>query len=149
MSNRFVSDFFGALAAAAVLDEAALVRRRAEARRMEEVASLRARLARLENGSDDCGSDIPSAPAFNLGGFRTALRRATFDSDRLDMMLGVTHPLTCAEAALLLQVFTFDEDRVSAARHVYARIVDPANWYQVVAVFTFSSSKADVRRIGR
>lgn len=138
MSNRFVADFFGTLAAVALVDEAASARRRAEARRMEEIANLRARLTRLENGSN-CGSDVPLSPA-GVGALLAVLRKESFDHNRVPLVYGLSRGISAYEAAAILAAFDFDDPRLEAANYLYTLVTDKQNWPVVAEAFSFSSN---------
>ena len=137
-SNVFF-DFLGAIG------EAATMREQVEQRRREEVRALKARLAYLEGGGDCSGTPEPRAtPApQGVGQLLKALRAESFDDSKLTLIYGLSRPITCGEAALLLEIFRFDEGRLSAAKYLHTLVVDKENWASVGSTFRFSYSRAE------
>jgi hypothetical protein len=54
--------------------------------------------------------------------------------------------LTCEQAREILKTFSFDDDRVKSAVLLYPRVTDPENFFKVLDVFSFGSSKDEVRK---
>jgi hypothetical protein len=53
---------------------------------------------------------------------------------------------TCKQAAELLKTFSFDDGRSKAAQALYPRLIDPNNFFEVLNVFTFNTSRESLRK---
>jgi hypothetical protein len=51
------------------------------------------------------------------------------------------------QAAMILECFVCEDDRVEAVRILYPRILDDENAYRLFDKFVFSSSRAEVVKI--
>jgi hypothetical protein len=76
------------------------------------------------------------------------LSAETFDKDKAIYVENfcVARPLTCAQAAELLKRFDFDDARVKAVAALYPKLVDPNNFNDVLATFTFDGKKQEARK---
>lgn len=126
-------EFLGAIG------EAAIMREQVEQRRRDEVRAFKARLAYLEGGGDCAGTPGPQG----VGQLLKALRAESFDDAKLTLIYGLSRPITCGEAALLLEIFRFDEGRLSAAKYLHTLSVDKENWAAVGSTFRFASNRAE------
>jgi hypothetical protein len=83
-----------------------------------------------------------------LEAFKTELQDQSFEDDRLEALkLGLNKTcLTTAQAAQLLDLFTFDENRLEAAKYLSDRLTDRANAGELAKKLTFDSSKMEYRR---
>ncbi len=70
-----------------------------------------------------------------------------FSDGRLQVVIMASHDhyFTCGQARRLVGAMMFSDDREQAAVALYPRVVDPGNFFQVMAALTFESSKAQVR----
>ncbi len=75
-----------------------------------------------------------------------ALKREAFDKDRATFVrtFAAKQRLSSKQAASLLKTFSFDKDRVEAAIIIYPAIVDPENFFEVLALFPFDSDKKKI-----
>lgn len=53
-------------------------------------------------------------------------------------------PLNCEQAAEILKTFSFDDGRIASAVILYPGLVDPANFFEVLKVFSFESTRKQV-----
>jgi hypothetical protein len=83
-----------------------------------------------------------------LEAFKAELQDQSFEDDRLEALkLGLNKTcLTTAQSAQLLDLFTFDENRLEAAKYLSDRLTDRANAGELAKKLTFDSSKMEYRR---
>ncbi len=83
-----------------------------------------------------------------LEAFKAELQDQSFEDDRLEALkLGLNKTcLTTAQAAQLLDLYTFDENRLEAAKYLSDRLTDRANAGELAKKLTFDSSKMEYRR---
>jgi hypothetical protein len=83
-----------------------------------------------------------------LEAFKAELQDQSFEDDRLEALkLGLNKTcLTTAQALQLLDLFTFDENRLEAAKYLSDRLTDRANAGELAKKLTFDSSKMEYRR---
>ncbi|MFO0889728.1 MAG: DUF4476 domain-containing protein [Isosphaeraceae bacterium] len=76
------------------------------------------------------------------------LKAENFDDGKLTFIQNFVAkaPLTCEQAAALLKAFSFDDKRIDALKAIYPKLVDPHNLNEVLAVYSFSSSRAEARK---
>lgn len=88
----------------------------------------------------------PVSPG-ELSGLVRALDNATFARDQLALLRDIlpSRYFTVDQAIALVRTFSFERDQVEAAKMLYPHIVDPGQWYRMYSVFSFSSSKDDLR----
>jgi hypothetical protein len=53
-------------------------------------------------------------------------------------------PLDCEQAAEVLKTFSFDDGRIASAVILYPSLVDPANFFEALKVFSFESTRKQV-----
>lgn len=83
-----------------------------------------------------------------LEAFKAELQDQSFEDDRLEALkLGLNKTcLTTAQAAQLLDLFSFDENRLEAAKYLSDRLTDRASAGELAKKLTFDSSKMEYRR---
>jgi hypothetical protein len=83
-----------------------------------------------------------------LEAFKAEMQDQSFEDDRLEALkLGLNKTcLTTAQAAQLLDLFSFDENRLDAAKFLSDRLTDRANAGELAKKLTFDSSKMEYRR---
>jgi hypothetical protein len=83
-----------------------------------------------------------------LEAFKAEMQDQSFEDDRLEALkLGLNKTcLTTAQAAQLLELFSFDENRLEAAKYLSDRLTDRANAGELAQKLTFDSSKMEYRR---
>ncbi|MEG0888663.1 MULTISPECIES: DUF4476 domain-containing protein [Bacteroides] len=69
--------------------------------------------------------------------------KSGFSSDRLKKIKEV--PLTSAQCKVLVDVFSFTNEKIEAMIEMYPQVVDKRNYYQVIDMLTFTSEKDQVR----
>lgn len=79
------------------------------------------------------------------------VKSASFSSAKLDLIevasLGGWY--SCSQAARLIGIFTFADDRLKALRFIAPHVVDPQNAADIYRVFTFESEKTKAAEIMR
>lgn len=83
-----------------------------------------------------------------LEAFKAELQDQSFEEDRLEaLQLAMkTTCLTTAQAEQLLDLFTFDENRLEVAKYLSDRLIDRDNAGALAKKLTFDSSKMEYRR---
>jgi hypothetical protein len=95
------------------------------------------------------GHTVNCAQTMNrLEAFKAELQDQSFEDDRLEALkLGLNKTcLTTAQAAQLLDLFSFDENRLEAAKYLSDRLTDRASAGELAKKLTFDSSKMEYRR---
>jgi hypothetical protein len=90
-------------------------------------------------------------PDESFSKFLQALRRETFDDDKLEFLAPVARQsyFSSEQARQILDKFSFDRNRKEAAIILYPKVVDLVNWFVIYDTFTFSSNVDDIRaRLG-
>jgi hypothetical protein len=72
-----------------------------------------------------------------------AIKQATFRQNMLQVLEQAVgyHHFVVDQAARILPLYTFEDDRLTALERLAPRLLDPENGYKLTALFTFSSSK--------
>ena len=83
-----------------------------------------------------------------LEAFIVELQDQSFEEDRLEALKLAMNKtcLTTAQAGQLLELFTFDENRLEAAKFLSDRLTDRANAGSLAMKLTYESSKMEYRR---
>lgn len=83
-----------------------------------------------------------------LEAFKVELQDQSFEEDRLEALKLAMNKtcLTTAQAGQLLELFTFDENRLEAAKFLSDRLTDRVNAGELAQKLTFDSSKMEYRR---
>lgn len=83
-----------------------------------------------------------------LEAFKVELQDQSFEEDRLEALKLAMNKtcLTTAQAAQLLELFSFDENRLEAAKFLSDRLTDRVNAGELAQKLTFDSSKMEYRR---
>lgn len=76
------------------------------------------------------------------------MRNARFENDRLLIAKEYARnfPITSAQTADIMRMFSFESSRLHFARFAHRHVVDPQNYYIVYDAFSFSSSRHQLRR---
>ncbi len=88
----------------------------------------------------------------DFAGVLSAVEKESFSSGKLERLEDATVDrwYTSAQVRRMLDLFSFDNDKVEAAVVMHPRVVDMENWFRVHDAFTFDSSKDELRkRVGR
>lgn len=74
--------------------------------------------------------------------FLQTLRNTSFESTRMSVLNSVLNNryFTTDQVIRILRQFSFESSKLEAAKSLYARTVDPLNYFRVYDVFSFSSS---------
>lgn len=80
--------------------------------------------------------------------FLKALQGQSFDDGKLAILKDYSRQsyFTSAQAATVVKSHTFSKGQTEAAITLHPRLVDPANFFEVLGVFTFDSDKQAVRK---
>lgn len=80
-----------------------------------------------------------------------SLKEQSFDEQKVEFIETFVkdRPLNCGQAAELLKTLSFDEGRVKAAIILYPGLVDSENFFEVLKVFPFESSREEVMKAVR
>jgi hypothetical protein len=86
-------------------------------------------------------------PDESFSKFLQALRRETFDDEKLEFLAPVAHQsyFSSEQVRQILDKFLFDNNREEAAIILYPKVVDPVNWFVIYDTFTFSSNVNEIR----
>lgn len=70
----------------------------------------------------------------------------TFDSDKLNIlrMAMMNNHFTTSQVTQLVSLFDFESNKVSAAKVLYAKVIDKGNYYLVNNAFDFPSSSSEL-----
>lgn len=113
-------------------------------------AELRAR-----DLSEELGRVRPAAPApvgplpaADFAKLLKGLKSESFDDGKLTFVENFASrvPLNCEQAAALMKCFSFDDKRIVAIQRIYPNLVDPQNFNDVLAVYSFPASRAAARK---
>lgn len=121
-----------------------------------ELLITRSELKALELEKALAGVNIPSVPtiaapqpmsAESFAKLMKGLKAEAFDDGKASFIASFAAQgrLTCAQARELLKTFSFDDGRTKSAVVLYPRLTDPENFFTVLDVFSFDSSRSEVR----
>src|SRR5262245_2340767 len=118
--------------------------------RMERsVAGMESRLANLQKALGAPAADTTKKPVADADfqKFLAAVKKETFDDGKLPIVKEFANGnyFTCAQAAMVVKQFSFSDGQVQSAIALHPRLIDPANFFEVLGVFTFDSDKQKVR----
>lgn len=93
-------------------------------------------------------ASAPPLSAEDFAKLMKSLKAESFDEGKASFvaLFAQKGRLTCEQAKEILKAFSFDDDRVKSAVLLYPRVTDPENFFKVLDVFSFSSSKDEVRK---
>lgn len=93
-------------------------------------------------------ANAPPLSAEDFAKLMKSLKAESFDEGKASFvaLFAQKGRLTCEQAKEILKAFSFDDDRVKSAVLLYPRVTDPENFFKVLDVFSFSSSKDEVRK---
>ncbi|MEO8496229.1 MAG: DUF4476 domain-containing protein [Planctomycetota bacterium] len=74
------------------------------------------------------------------------LKQQSFDDQKVEFLESFAkgRPLSCAQATEIVKTFSFDEGRARAAILLHPGLVDPVNFFEVLKVLPFESSRKQV-----
>lgn len=77
-----------------------------------------------------------------------SLKAESFDDGKASFvaLFATKGRLTSEQAREILKAFSFDDDRVKTAVILYPRLTDPENFFTLLDVFSFPSSREEVRK---
>ncbi|MFM2138906.1 MAG: hypothetical protein RJA57_1213 [Bacteroidota bacterium] len=99
-----------------------------------------------EGGASSGGIAAMNAREFEQ--VRSALRKEWFESNRLTSARHILerNAVSTAQVMELLQLFTFESNRLELAKIAYRSTVDPGQYYRVLELFGFGSSRDELAR---
>jgi hypothetical protein len=74
------------------------------------------------------------------------VKEQAFDEQKVDFIVTFVkqRPISCEQATQILKLIAFDEGRSKAAIALYPSVVDVQNFYEVLKIFPFDSSRKAV-----
>lgn len=104
-------------------------------------------LERMLGGAVVAGTQPTAMSAENFAKLLKALKAESFDDDKASFVatFAAQGRVNCEQARELLKSFSFDEGRINSAVVLYPRLTDPENFFVVLDVFSFDSSRGKVR----
>jgi hypothetical protein len=111
--------------------------------------------AYFPNGLGQCGTPVYNGVMddYSFGMVMQQISRQSFESNRLQIaqQIVMSNPLSSAQVASIMQLFSFESTRLEFARFAYGYVVDPQRYFLVNNAFAFSSSVDDLNRflVGR
>jgi len=74
------------------------------------------------------------------------LKDQSFDEQKVEFIETFVkgRPLNCEQATELLKTFSFDDGRIKAALLLHPGLVDAENFFEVLKIFPFESSRQQV-----
>ncbi|TCZ67320.1 DUF4476 domain-containing protein [Flaviaesturariibacter aridisoli] len=95
------------------------------------------------NGGYNNGNSYGAMNTSSFNALLQQVRAETFDNTKLTIIKDAlaTNRVTAVQVKQLMQLFTFDNDRLELAKAAYPRTTDKNNYFQVNDAFEFSSSK--------
>lgn len=74
------------------------------------------------------------------------IKDQSFDDDKVEFIETFVkgRPMTCGQATEILKTLSFDDGRIKAAVVIYPGLVDSENFFEVLKVFPFDSSRKKV-----
>ena len=75
------------------------------------------------------------------------LKSMTFDEDKKEIVIKdlANHCLTASQAYKIIEVFTFEADRLELAKYLYNRMIDKDSAKNLLPLFTFDATKMEFR----
>ncbi len=75
------------------------------------------------------------------------LKTMSFDKDKKDIVIKdlANHCLTASQAYKIIEVFTFEADRLELAKYLYNRMIDKDSAKNLLPLFTFDATKMEFR----
>ncbi len=93
--------------------------------------------------ASNCGFAMSSA---NFGSAKNTIAKSSFDDTKLSTAKSIlaSNCMSADQVAQVCGLFSFEESKLAFAKFAYGRTTDPSNYFKVVNVFTFESSKTDL-----
>lgn len=109
-------------------------------------AALKAEDLKELVGDSRHGRDELSTSDADLAKLIDNIKDQPFDEQKLEFVKTFVkgRPLNCEQAAKLLKTFSFDDGRKSAAVIIYPGLVDSENFFEVLKIFPFDSTRKQV-----
>lgn len=76
------------------------------------------------------------------------IKKETFEETKLSILSDVAEKnyFTVDQVMELVEIFTFEDNKIEAAKTLYPRTVEKGKFYKVYSVFTYSSSKEELKK---
>lgn len=108
----------------------------------------------IDIGNDRHPGNFPGRPEFHpremspaaFSELQNMLKDAGFDSDKLDILelAAKDNYFTCKQIESVVKTFSFDDDKENAVKILYPSCIDKQNFFTVLKVFTFDSSRKKI-----
>ncbi len=85
-------------------------------------------------------------PPNDFANFKNTVKQQSFDDTKFQMIKAqpISTWYTAAQIKELMELFSFDDDRVDVAKYTYDYCVDPYNFYTTYTALTFDSNKNEL-----
>ncbi|MFT6716471.1 MAG: hypothetical protein ACJA0Q_001112 [Saprospiraceae bacterium] len=96
-------------------------------------------------GIDSCKTVLDSTGFAN---FIANIAQQDFDDAKITIISNSleTKCFSCDQIKTLLELFSFEEDKISIVKKAYGRVFDPRNFDVIYTVFEFDSSKNEIKQ---
>ena len=101
-----------------------------------------------DNNNPAGNNGIHAMNAVSFDQFKQSLKRESFDDTRQNLAkqgIAVNY-FTVAQVRELVNLFTFESNKLEIAKYAYTYTVDKGNYFMVSDSFTFSSSKDELAK---
>jgi len=94
---------------------------------------------------DSCKTVVDST---DFAKFKTNINEQDFDDEKITIISNAleTKCFSCEQIKTLLELFSFEEDKISIAKKVYGHVFDPHKFEVIYTVFEFDSSKNEIKQ---
>lgn len=77
-----------------------------------------------------------------------SIEKSSFESTKEDIAETalISNYFTSQQVLAIMNAFTFESTKLDFAKHAYAKVIDPQNYFMVNSAFTFESSICDLNR---
>lgn len=80
--------------------------------------------------------------------FQANISQQDFDDAKITIISNSleTKCFTCKQVKTLLELFSFEEDKITIGKKAYGHVFDPINFDLIYTVFEFESSKKEIKQ---
>lgn len=76
--------------------------------------------------------------------YRSAIKAESFTSNQMEVAKQVTYCLNTTQIKSIMEIFSFESNKLDYAKWAYANCVDKSNYFLLNSAFSFSSSKTEL-----
>jgi hypothetical protein len=82
----------------------------------------------------------------DLTAAKNSMTSASFEDTKISTFKQIVSSkcIITSQVKELLQIFTFEDSKLSMAKYAYSYVADPSNYYTINDIFTFDSSKSEL-----